>query len=416
MKTNQFYLFSFLFLFISVSCNKDSDPAPPSNEAAITSLTFNIPGDDGNKKPFGIAFTIAENVIENADSLPYKTDVDSLYPVLLPSNRFYSYKENIDQEDYTPKTEETFWDFSAYDSIFVRSTAANNTDFTDYIVKVKVHKVDPDLIAWTKHTAPIGSPDGVSFAKAIVKGSEVYYFVRQYDITNLYISTDGVNFPSQPKIHNINVSSDMLFFNNQFYGLNAGKLVSFSFDGENWNDVAAPDLLFDNLLFFMGGNLIAAKDGNCVKINVADFSMTPLGALPANFPTENIQTFVVQEPAGYETGYVIGGAEENRLLFRIDNLSHSWSDLSTTGSTPFTERTGASILHYDNKLWVMGGNKKVEASPNGLIWHSEDRWQTPSENINLHNQTTVEFNGSIIAIGTDGLWKGRMNKMDFKIK
>ena len=433
MKSFQFY-FAFIFsLVAAIGCNKDDESAPPSSEASISSCSFNKlkdetkPYDQKTNKPevaFGVAFTVndKEGVIENGDSLAYKTDVSKLFPAFLPDNRTIFYKIN-ESDKYQPVAPDTFWDFTTQKPVFIKSIAPNGIDSLKYTLKVKVHQVDPDSVIWTKlNDFSIWSEPNATFTKAIVKGDSIYYFIAQNGFSTLYTSGNGENWEDGRNLENNMVLKDVLLYTDNFYGLNNAGQFIYSEDGLTWETTS---LSLNALLFSIGSNLLGIKDNNIVKIVKVDANNFTadeiLSPLPANFPTAQMQSCVIKEREGYEIGYVMGGITENNYLFVTHDNGQSWENLSTEGSTRFAERTGAGIVSYDNKLWIVGGGKAVATSLNkGKDWQIVEKWQTQAADIALPKQTTVVFNNSIFAIGTTGTaisaWKGRMNKMDFAIQ
>ena len=423
MKLYQIYILSFFFLVVASSCNEEGTPTPPSSEASISGLVFS---QGINNTPFSVAFNVVEQgdmrIIQNADSLRYRTNIDDLRPVFHPGNRFFSYKKTADEEDYEPITNDTSWNFSQYDSIFVRSTAPDGVTFMDYIVKVKAHKIDPDSVIWQNWkdvSRPWTTQTAIAFSKAVVKGSEIYYFTTQDNYSALHRSSDGKNWNTNYPLSA--VLTDVVLHQDKFYSLNTARQLIYSKNGVDWRDTLNVQL--DALLFSIGGDLLAIKGDSIVK-PTGEATIERIIPLPANFPREKRQTCVVKESAGFEIGYVIGGNQPSDQIFFTNNNGRTWFDYSVgAGSTPFTKRQDANIVSYDNMLWIIGDEQKVEASHNkGLTWRREDKWQwqTKDEYINLLNQTAVVFDNSIFVIGTDGMsifvWKGRMNKKDFAIQ
>ena len=187
------YLLLAILLGSLAACSKMSDSdVTLYDDAAITSFTLGtvnryVDGYKSTIKGSEYRFNIDQNshTIYNADSLPKGSDVahivcgvttynNSMAYVVSKDGTYMNYHSSADSLDFT--TPRTFRVFSS-----------NGSGYTDYTVKVNVHKEDPDSFVWKK-MADIPVMNDLC---AIKFNDRIYVFGNEGGTTKAYTTEDG---------------------------------------------------------------------------------------------------------------------------------------------------------------------------------------------------------------------------------
>lgn len=382
----RFVFFLSIILFLS-SCLGTNTPTTVSSDATFVSLTFakndSIPYLNTAK------FTLDGVTIVNLDSLPYKTRIDSVYPTFgfttsagaklyFPSG--YKYKK-----DSALITGKDTIDFRQ--SIRVRNYASDVKTYKDYYVKVNVHKVDPELYNWSKVSENLNSIN-VKSQKAILLNDKFYYYLNDGASGYLYSSADGYSWSSS-SVNGLPASTpltDMIQFNGKLFVTRDGFNIYSSSNGTDWTKKSISDFTFKSLAFILNGQLWAVvqsvSDATYHFANSTDGDIwSMIGTIPTNFPISDFTSTSFSTITGKAKTLVLGGYSANGSQLKNNWSTEDgtyWVDFSTENHTMDTLAIGASVIRYDNKLFVFGtyniSNKsfyKVSVDE-GLSWKIPD--------------------------------------------
>ncbi|MCH5226128.1 MAG: hypothetical protein J1D77_09005 [Muribaculaceae bacterium] len=147
-----------------------------------------------------VAFSIdlASGAIFNADSLPVGTDISKLVPSITFANTMTKAQLSFFKDgelttvDYLTNPNDTI-DFSSPVTLDV--TAQNGLNSFSYVIKVNVHKINPDTIIWdrlseSKLPALSSRP---RTQKTVVKDKTVYCLIWEEDDTFTLATTSDLN-------------------------------------------------------------------------------------------------------------------------------------------------------------------------------------------------------------------------------
>ncbi len=416
MKLNQFrYFIPLLTIILLSSCLETNAPTVVSSDATFVSLTFA----KNDSIPFlsSARFTLAADgkTIVNVDSLPYKTRIDSVYPTFSfkSSSRdtlFFPAGYKYKKESAVITGKDTI-DFSnQIDLIKIRNYAADAKTSKDYFIKVNVHQVYPELYVWSKVTNNIDSHDATS-QKAILVNDTIFYYQNNATNAYLYKSTDGRSWTAQT-LTNFPVNTpinDMQFFNGKLFFTQNGDKIYSSLNSRDWNVRSSSNYNYTSLLFILNNKLWAVSQSKAdlsyhFSSSVDGDNWSDMGQIPSNFPVSNFASLAFQSRNGHPKAIVTGGLSKTN-----DQLKNSWStldginwiDFSIENHSLDTLALGASIISYDNKLFVFG-LRNDNPTPKSHYKVSRDEglsWQRPDSTYNYlpkdfeprNNQSLVVF-------------------------
>ena len=377
----KFFLLFLVVAFLSSCLGTTEDTTPISSDATFYSLTL-----AKNDSVKSAVFTLDGKTIVNVDSLPFGTKVDSVYP----SFRFNSTAIAILYIDKGTKTDSILLtgkdtvDFS--NIVTLKNYATDLVSYETYSIKVNVHKVEPKLYNWNKYSNSIESR-GAKNQKAVVLKDSLFYFLNNGTNAYLYKSTNGkdwteltlTGFPVDNSI------SDMLFFKDNFYlTQNSDKIYSSS-TRRNWTTLVNANYNFKTLLYVLNDNLWAIVESKAdlkyrfaSSTNGIDWNIR--GEIPANFPVRDFAAISFTTRTGLQKVLVVGGysVSNTTLTSRWSSEDGAyWVDFSNSNRSLDTLSAGASIVSYDNQLFVFGiRNDKNETHFKQSIDEGFS-WQTP---------------------------------------
>ena len=250
-------------LFVAVSCNSktnEGDDEIVVTPAMVAVKEFYIKANDSVlAKIDSVFFTIDLNngVIFNADSLPKGTIVAKLVPSITFANTMSKAELTFTRENGTDTT--TNYLDNPGDTInfthpvTLNVTAQDETNSFSYLIKVNIHKQEPDTLIWDKlSTTPLPSRYTNPIAqKTVYKGSTTYSLIEEYngeftlstcsDLNEGDWDKEEISFNFVPNLDSFTSTSD------KFYILsNTGDLYSSS-DIFEWNSTD------ENLTSILGG-------------------------------------------------------------------------------------------------------------------------------------------------------------------
>jgi hypothetical protein len=393
----KFTFFRFILLFAIIaffsSCLNSSDNTTVvSSKPYFSSLVFktndSVPYLSSAKFTLEFDGKLADSIIVNVDSLPYKTRVDSVYPTFSfkssAATRLYLFPGNKFKRDSIWITGTDTVDFSK--DIKVKNYATDGVKNRTYVVRTNVHSVDPEVYIWGKASDNINSID-TKYQKAIAFNDQLFYY--QNDGTNSYLhtSTNGSNWGAKT-VTGLPVNTpldDMIEFNGQVFLSRDGFNLYSSTDGANWSKNALAAFSFKSLLFVLNSRLwaVVQSDNTYHFANSTDgVNWTMIGTIPDNFPVSDFAAVSFTQPTGKAKALVLGGVSSvngtplNNRWSTEDGTY--WVDFSTENHSLDTLAVGVSVISYDNKLLAFGqrtDNGKAYykiSKDDGLSWANTD--------------------------------------------
>jgi hypothetical protein len=331
-----------------------------------------------------------DSVIINVDSLPYKTRVDSVYPTFAfkstSGTKLYFPAGYKSKKDSAVVTGTDTIDFRK--PIRVRNFSADGKSHRDYIVRVNVHTVDPEVYVWSKAAGNLNSINSTS-QKAVTFRDRLFYYSNDGSNSYLSISNDGYSWKDSTitGLPTNTPLNDMIQFNGQLYLTRDGLNIYSSANGADWSKKAVANFTFKSLLFVLNNQLWAVvqsvSDASyhfATSPDGAVWSMTA-GTIPANFPVSDFASVSTSTPTGKSKVLVLNGlsAAGTQLNNRWSSEDGTyWVDFSTENHTLDTLAVGASVISYDSKLFVIGlrtDNSKTYfkvSKDDGLSWQIPD--------------------------------------------
>lgn len=326
-------------------------------------------------------------IIFNPDSLPVGAVPDSITVEMTYSSPsdviFYYYDADGTLADSVDFAKNQSVDFATYARTRLHIVARDGRTTKDYFVKVNVHRVAGDTIAWRYVERDVWDTTGVVAQRAERIGSTLFWYVQTAD-GRLAVRTAGLTTPlgdwSEPH--------DLEFLSQD---ADAPAPAAAEADG-----TAAIDLL---TLFGMGDTLYAATaagdvawsaDGRTWHTEAGRPYLTLLDpaladGVPDGFPVRGF-TRPVRTPANPMQGvvterfYIVGGETADGRL-----TASTWT-FDGTQWAEFPQRqmpamTGASIVQYTTdtdrprSLWILWPGLTGK-TPTGTLYMSENRGVT----------------------------------------
>lgn len=228
-------------------CNSKSedDPRLPQTNIAVTS--FKLKADTkvlSNLDSVFFSIDVTNGVIYNADSLPTGTPVNKLIPVITyPNNASkvtLTFTDSTGAEkvvDYIENPGDTI-DF--HSRVVLSVTASNGTATKDYLIRVNVHRMDPDSL-WWDDMAQAQLPSRIANPlnqKTVKRGEKIYTLIQEADNTHtLSATTEPASGQWEKKTVTLPYGSDLRTFtatSEAFYLLADGGILYTSADGLTW--------------------------------------------------------------------------------------------------------------------------------------------------------------------------------------
>lgn len=312
-------------------------------------------------------FTISDVdlLIQNVDSMPYGTRVDSLAPMILPQ-----FVEAYIDDTISLYARDTVWVDFTHDRMLT-VTAADGVTKTTYRVRVNCHQVDPDSFVWHKLADSI--PDGV-YNKAVYAGDRLVWLSRGAEGLKIAHSIDGESWttaetaglPADTRAMDI---EHTVVWNDEVALMNGSDLYV-SQAGLGWQKIATTtEVELLHLLFAFRGDLYAlGRDNKLLKL--AGTQWVETAQLDERFPVRGEAVCTGKAPSGTERVYVFGGIDaQGNYLDRVYSTENGnyWVNL-THKSGLCTPRAYAAMAQYGNGLLVVGGTTADSLCHDNLIY------------------------------------------------
>lgn len=453
-------------ILIMASCAKSENETTLYSDAAITAFslgnltkcttTIDDEGDitvtttiyKGNSYKFTIDQVNRE--IYNNDSLPVGTDYEHILCSITTANNGIALFKDLKEED-------TYYYYTASDSIdfssprTVRIMSSDGQGYTDYTIKVNVHKEDGNQFVWNelKSSSEVERMKGM---KALYHNDKIYLFGDLDDKTQIIRIKDDNNWERIGKTMNFssnawkNVTTMLGYF--FLYDQN---VLYVSTDGDQWTPASyqaeqpIKQLIgastFELYALSMENKIMVSKDaGETWAIDNNDKpSMLPSEDITiVNYPVymaERCEQVIMigNRPAGTNDRY----AAVWRKIVDFDDFKEggSWSymDLGSMEDYLLPRLTDYNLLCYKDGLLAFGKFpvtdleskpylKIYQSRDNGITWKIKEKVYAFPEDMGNKETVTIssvvdkDNNIWLFCTGTGEVWKGRLNSAGWTYK
>ena len=394
--------------------------------------------------------------IFNLDSLPYQSNISSLFPtVSVQSSNSEMFFDDVLWEEQDDSV-----DFSQ--PVVLKNTSADGKFTKSYTVFVNVHQVNPDSMILEPLATKL--PVALSQNKIIAKDGSWYLFgVDALSNIKTYVSNDFFTSWTELPVSGLTSSAVMAsvcHFKNGFFVRTSVNAVLHSNDGHQWsswttNDVSGNAVqvlkLYDKLALekdtsrsVLCGMIVSAQGDTCFARSSDGMTWEKGDRISSEFPIAEESFIKHVTNTGVDQLIAVGGINAyNSLVKNVwatdDGLN--WVSLGNSEISKIAPpvRKKAILFEYDNYLVCYGGynalNQYVPTfriSPDfGVTWmNAPNLWAFKKMPAGL-NQTAVYvqrttnsssdydsyfiymFGGERPAGKTDLIWKAYQNKMLF---
>ena len=394
-------------------------------------------------------------VIYNVDSLPYgftvrkiaasitfSTSTPNATQVVYPEDSIVDWTAATDSVDFTifPKKENT-----QTPQIKFKVTAQNGTAPYDYTIKLLIHQVDPDEILWKREADLL---IGCEQTKTLAINDSLYHLERignqlglsqtKVDDVSWFKNFDVI-LPAAAKLEGI------AYLKKKIYLTDAGNTL---YSLERVSNLWSINIESSNTVVNILGrvNDSGTEKGIVLKNSGSDVVLATTEDFQSYQEFEKINDNKRLEGFPVEGYSVVFDKKNNMLLVtggkKIDG---TWSNstwwitfqngaiqvIEVSKSIPFEATEGLVSFLYDDKLFVWAKEKdeayfKLYSSDKGTFWIEAPEKQYFDEDADVvtGQSIVVDSNNYIWVLGgrinntliSQQVWRGRMNKMDFKIK
>lgn len=454
MKTKWIFFLTACLAMTLSSCLKSEDDVviELTRNCQISSLTLSSDSVTGLSK---VKFTIDQlgGRIFNVDSMPYGTKVEKVLctltivssagvsdvevqPYALPDSTFHLAKL-ADSVDFSAPVK---FVVHAYDGITTKT----------YLAQVNIHQVNPDTMVWAQASEKM-LPVAFSEQKTVLvdqEGEKSYYmYATLASGAGYQLYQAPANAPTQWTEQPLRgLPSDGLQwqqlaqYNKVWYVAASDGSLYQSADGKTWSLVAGAPAI----QFLLGevkagmrqqGALAATtlREGKLTFCAMnAEQEWTMGEEAPEAFPAKGFAT-LQYESMYYQYLMTIGGRSQANTLLNTTWATTNglaWTLMAAGESSGFTSREGAAVVHYDDKILMIGG---LDAERKGLkdMYSSFDcgiTWSLIDSLLVLpdayvgrgYSSAIVDSENYLNLFGgtTDGkandlnqLWRGRINRL-----
>ncbi len=442
----KFNFLKFICLFciaVSLSACLSDDETTVTSSTNPRMLSLKLAGNDSIKTA---VFTLNADsmTVENVDSLPFGTPVNKAIPTFTFASSYEAvYYLNGSTTAKLITGKDTI-DFRL--PVKVINKASDNTAAKEYTVKVNVHKVEPKLYVWNLLNNIVGAANPTS-QKAIYFNNKLLYFANEAGVTNLYTSINGVSW-AHANLNGLPANATMVNtvqFNSKLFYTQDGVKIYSSADGVSWTvaDVSAANYTFKTMLFELNGSIwaITQSKEDLKKYRFASSvdgsTWFVKGELDANFPVSDFAAVSFTSRVGDKPrAIVIGGKSANGAILKTNwNTENGtyWVNFNENASSSKSLDTlalGASLIAYDNKLFVFGTKIDSITVPQYKVSLDEGlTWKAPDSTYNKLPISYTHRNYSSVVVGNSNriyiiggktdtstftdVWTGKLNSLGF---
>lgn len=463
------YFFSVLLVSTALSsCLGEPEEIQPSTKTLITSCSFGsnitvytsnfIINDKGEQVEVKDTTTYSASsypfeidqiacLIYTKDSLPVGSKIDKM-PIKITSAGAYATRLVKDKEG---NEVDTVW--TSADSLDLRYPvklkvyASDQITTRTYTIKVNVHTVDPDSLAWNMVSSSFSGGKVTGKQRSVVLDNNIITYAETSEGVKAYITdykASAINSTENgiTGVTNPNIESAYVFDGKVFMTSTDGKLYS-STDGINWTEVTSDGNLktIVSAMTSKGGKkpdkmiLIAEENGKRIFRIMNEQGWTAESKdVPNAFPVDNFTGF--ENKLATNSSFrmnIMGREDENNALndtisfawFTNDGLS--WTEMESISTKRLPKLQTPVYIYYNDMTYSFGAGPKekfeniYQSEEYGLIWNKTSRKVLlPYEFKGRTDFSYVITDDNFIWIfwskkeGTnDEIWKGRINKLGF---
>lgn len=375
--------------------------------------------------------------IYNADSFPFESDVDSIFPSIIALST--NDKITIDGEAWKDKG---IRDWSSGGPFELVNHSEDGRYTKTYQVYVNIHQVDPDSMRSTQISGNYPNYEGSQKLLQVGDYLHCFYLNSQDNSLAHEQSNDGVQWSAAALATGLEGDlqiASLCAFQDSFYLINKSGAMFASKDFIQWNKVNQNYKVID-----LHGELKGRKHlSNNALIGIVEDSngqwrfaryeksWTIGEPVPADFPISeyaSVQSTTVTDVdfVVITTGLTRDGQYATSTWSSMDGLY--WARISNTESADLLLQ-GASMFYYDGNLYLLGGKndqgayKDLYISENhGINWElAESRKQIKALESPLVNAQIISDEEYIYIFGGNSesdkkMWKAWLNRMLFEIK
>lgn len=446
--------FTLFTLLLVTGCLKDTNNrvADISNDASILRAYIQSSTYSPNASKANFTIDHVNNTIYNKDSLPYGTQIDSLFiGFTFASSLGYVMNDTISESNYF-NTAVTSKAYNFNDTVKIKNLATDGKSTKEYTMEIRVHQVETYLHVWSNLNASIAST-ATDNQKAILLRDKFYYYVGHPTSNSLFTSENAVSWaettpvglPLNAGLKNMVVLGDTVAFL-----LHNGNEIYQSTDGVTWTQsVITGDANYNYvaLLFPFKDKLwaIAQHKTNTTEVKVASSDDGITWIFPGNkvftdnFPVRDFAVTTFTPTLERSKVVVAGGISPSgkrlNTIWSAENLrvdTLNWLDLQNPKSNMLAN-SHASAAYYGSKLLLFGGSSNTltidttqlrQSINQGLNWISPDTTinRLPADYIPRINASLINHakDRSLYVIGgksasgtLSDVWKIKVNFYSF---
>lgn len=370
--------------------------------------------------------------IFNVDSLPYGTDISKVVFSSINSIGTYSIRSLHSGND-TIFTLSDSTDFRKSRIITVYATDGKTK--REYMMSINVHQEEGDSMNWHRvEQAAVPFAD-LQQTRSLTVGHQLYLFgVKGNDTHLLCANTENYDNGSTTPWFSTTTSiairpQSVVYFQNQFYAVDAQGHICLSTDGANWTP-AATDFTASTLVVAGSQQLIALKDRQFYSspdgINWTKDLTDENHFLPDTLATGT--KIVSKIDSHFESLLVVGTSQGKNVVWRreIDltgNEIYPWVYLPESASSNYNipNVRQFSVNNYDGVAMLSGLTADGKVAPlllsrdNGRTW-KKDLLKTPAATAANSLAVSVDAANFIwMFCGSTGeIWRGRLNRLGWE--
>ena len=396
------------------SCNseddkKESGTTVTTNINSVAITQFNLQADyevmPGLDSVY-FAIDLNQGIIFNADSLPVGTDITKLKTKVTfynsPSEAKYTMENGshrTGESDYRANPNDTI-DFSG--DVTLRVVSADGGTTMDYRIKVNVHKMNPDSLAWGdvdkgRLPARLGNPrrqKSVAYkggAVSLVEESDGSFTIARADTISRQWTRERASLTFTPRTETLTASADALYI------LSTDGQLFTSADALTWSDTGRKWVAISGGYdrFVLG---VASDAAGTRHTFYPESDLLSESPLESDFPIAATSAFTTfaSKWSQLPTGILAGGrdAEGNisGATWAFDGTT--WARIS---ETPLPAMEGATVFPYlaynkvvssmrEFAVWIAIGGRLADGTLNRTTYISYDNginWREASQSLML---------------------------------
>lgn len=416
------------------ACNKDDDKKD-DNQSSITNIhsvaitKFALQSNSSVMRGLDsvyFAIDLENGVIFNADSLPKGTDVSKLATTITFYNAISEAVYTMEngshrtgESDYRTSPNDTI-DFTG--DVSLRVVSADGENSMVYRIKVNVHKMDPDSLAWTDEAiaalpSRMADPRAQSTVRladdnalCIIEESDGSYTLARSDRQAKQWVKSELNMAFTPNLGSLTAADDAL------YMLDADGNLYSSADGNAWT---ATGNKWISITGAYGRHALGiVSDGNGMRHTAypADGAIAD-SPVADTFPISGASNMVTvaNRWASTPTALLAGGTDAlgrpQSATWAFDGAR--WASIS---NAPAPALNGASLIPYfafrkaytgqkvnEFPVWMLIGGTLADGSINRKVYLSYDNginWREGSDHLNMPDYLPAVTDADFIVLRT----------------